>query len=648
MANRPDVSQTIELDRLNALHLADSAWACVTLRHGTMDGVLSMRRVSVTERFDFVGATLDGAVALHELESLGPFTLDESTVDGSFLLDRCVFRDDFTFERARIDGVVQIDDSTFARRARFLQATADATFSLNRVTLCAGASFSQGRYGLVQISHCVGTELDLSATTVSNGVLVENCRFSAGVNFDHGAYGPLELRGLAVGGPLGFEAVSASHVSISGTTFGDEVSFRRGRYDGAMYVGATTFERDVSFEEVDLAQGLMFDDVTFKGTVTFEQGTFRSPVLFRDTTFEGPVFFTDARFAGGVAFERTTFGDEARFAMSASRVQFVRATFSGAGNIMIADAQIELDECSFGGPTTLYAPWTDSGLVATELVSVRDTDLTNLTLAGVGLRHCMLSAAHNVDQLVIESPAVAFAAAPSGWKLSTRPPWVQHWTGRRVLLEEVLCRARRLPRPGRGWQAIVPADVGHVEVKPEEAARCYRELRKGLEDAKDEPGAADFYYGEMEMRRAAARGSERWLLTAYWLTSGYGLRAGRAIAALAALVAVATIFVALGGFAPPARPTGQIADTGARGPAAHWVTTEGKVTTSAPVVAPNTFRANLVPALTYSAESATVVFRGPDQRMPTLLGRWCQIVLRILGPVLLGLAVLSLRGRVKR
>jgi len=27
------------------------------------------------------------------------------------------------------------------------------------------------------------------------------------------------------------------------------------------------------------------------------------------------------------------------------------------------------------------------------------------------------------------------------------------------------------------------------------------ELRKGLEDAKNEPGAADFYYGEMEMRR---------------------------------------------------------------------------------------------------------------------------------------------------
>jgi hypothetical protein len=34
----------------------------------------------------------------------------------------------------------------------------------------------------------------------------------------------------------------------------------------------------------------------------------------------------------------------------------------------------------------------------------------------------------------------------------------------------------------------------------------YRALRKAREDAKDEPGAANFYYGEMEMRRHARPG----------------------------------------------------------------------------------------------------------------------------------------------
>ena len=42
-------------------------------------------------------------------------------------------------------------------------------------------------------------------------------------------------------------------------------------------------------------------------------------------------------------------------------------------------------------------------------------------------------------------------------------------------------------------------------LEPGQIAGLYRALRKGHEDAKDEPGAADFYYGEMEMRRLARR-----------------------------------------------------------------------------------------------------------------------------------------------
>ena len=64
----------------------------------------------------------------------------------------------------------------------------------------------------------------------------------------------------------------------------------------------------------------------------------------------------------------------------------------------------------------------------------------------------------------------------------------------------------------------------------------YRSLRKAREDSKDEPGAADFYYGEMEMRRLAAKrlSGERAILFAYKALSGYGIRASRALLALAA------------------------------------------------------------------------------------------------------------------
>jgi len=151
-------------------------------------------------------------------------------------------------------------------------------------------------------------------------------------------------------------------------------------------------------------------------------------------------------------------------------------------------------------------------------------------------------------------------------------------------------------------------------------------LRKGREDIKDEPGAADFYYGEMEMRRRArpsrdgnpgsrsrssSRGrAERGVLTAYWLVSGYGLRAWRAIAWLVALTALLAFAFHRIGFAQPPRPV------------SYWT------------------------SLLY-AFRATLSLTDSDVKL-TAWGKLLQGVLRLTGPVLLGLALLALRGRVKR
>ena len=63
--------------------------------------------------------------------------------------------------------------------------------------------------------------------------------------------------------------------------------------------------------------------------------------------------------------------------------------------------------------------------------------------------------------------------------------------------------------PRNDWRATTPKYSGWAdtrsaetaEVRPERLAGLYRQLRKAQEDTKNEPGAADFYYGEMEMRR---------------------------------------------------------------------------------------------------------------------------------------------------
>jgi hypothetical protein len=53
-------------------------------------------------------------------------------------------------------------------------------------------------------------------------------------------------------------------------------------------------------------------------------------------------------------------------------------------------------------------------------------------------------------------------------------------------------------------------------------------------------------------------------------------------------------------------------------------------------------------ALAFSAQSATNLVRTSPAHPLTLAGEWLQICLRLLGPLFFGLALLALRGRVKR
>jgi hypothetical protein len=121
---------------------------------------------------------------------------------------------------------------------------------------------------------------------------------------------------------------------------------------------------------------------------------------------------------------------------------------------------------------------------------------------------------------------------------------------------------RTMACPGlRQYWPELPLPAGQI-------GGLYRALRKRREDAKDEPDAADSYYGEMELRRHAGRpttdGStgnptgevyrgqvERAILTVYWLVSGYGLRAWQTLAWLAAVTAVFAVAFHLAGFARP-------------------------------------------------------------------------------------------------
>ncbi|WP_406396584.1 hypothetical protein [Streptomyces sp. NBC_00882] len=176
-------------------------------------------------------------------------------------------------------------------------------------------------------------------------------------------------------------------------------------------------------------------------------------------------------------------------------------------------------------------------------------------------------------------------------------------------------------------------------------AALYRQLRKAFEDGKNEPGAADFYYGEMEMRRHDRGGTsraERGLLHGYWLLSGYGLRASRALGWLA--VAILVTIMLLMGFGLPNDNSKQEA-TGTVPPGGGQVTFEiGKDDPHNPTG--NRFTGERFEnALNVTLNS--VVFRSADQDLTTA-GTYIEMTSRLAEPVLLGLAVLAIRNRVKR
>jgi uncharacterized protein YjbI with pentapeptide repeats len=435
-------------------------------------------------------------------------------------------------------------------------------------------------------------------------------------------------------------------------TFEGEADFRNSRFtDEASFQGAT-FEQAVTFAKTVFAcpatfaytageaedQGARRRETVFNGWADFRRVGFEAGAEFGGASFASRArlghatfgtanqraggSFEGARFArartvgpilvwGELGLDRAAFEAPVRISISAESVSCVGTIFLSRATLEIRFGDVSLAHSEFAYPSIVEGsearlqnydadqPLDDTALAAAldrdpevdwkpRIRSVRRANVANLTLADADLEHCCFEGAHNLDGLRFEGVDFAHTSGRG--------------TRRRMIAEE---RDPKVPR--------------------DRLARTYRALRKGREDNKDEPGAADFYYGEMEMRRQAKRkqsdphgatrtSSWEWaILYAYRAVSGYGLRASRAVLALAATVALFAIGFDLW---PGFKPDQQF----------------GK-------------------ALLFSAESTSSLFRAPSAPKGASLtdaGHVLQMGLRLLGPLFFGLAILALRGRVKR
>jgi hypothetical protein len=553
------------------------------------------------------------------------------------------FAGDARFDEVAFDGSVAFNQSHFQGVASFVQArhAGDAAFSGARFAAGArftGAAFSrQGRFD----GATFGGRASFELAGFGGDTTFDRVRFHGQARFDAARFA----------GRAGFRAAEfGDHAAFGAARFGEDARFDATRFDRSASFGDAEFAADARFESAGFVGGVAFDGARLHGDARFDEACFRDDATFAGASFGRRAGFRAAVFGGDAAFtaasfERTrelgplvvrerlvlddcVFGESVTVEAAAVALSARATTFAAGALLRVRWAEIALDMADFGRSSTLWGATTwrsrpdlHAGCVADarrieleprpRLITLRGAHVTGLALSNVDLRACRFFGAHGLESLSIES----------GCHWPHTPPG-RGCIGRDTIAEEHHWR-------GSGWDDAATQPPGWLRrrdgarpLAPPQVAALYRALRKAREDTKDEAGAGDLYYGEMEMRRHAAadretrRGraharSDHAILTAYWLVAGYGLKASRSVITLALVVLLASAGLHAWGFAPD----------------------------------PPYLR-----ALLYSMESTTSLVRAPAAPGLELsyAGEAIHMALRVLGPLLLGLTLLALRSRVKR
>ena len=460
--------------------------------------------------------------------------------------------------------------------------------------------------------------------------------FTGRARFVGSHWGDADFHGAGFAGSASFDdAVFDGKALFRNARFEDGGHFWRCTFHGATTFFGAVFTGTAAFARCTFADEASFADMQAKDVVESREMSFEQGADFTGTTFEQAGRLGPLRSPGTVTFDRCLFSRPVTIDADVDQLSFIGARFADTAVLRLQRTRLWLDGAILQGSTTVVSadiPPPDEDDVAPEdpgpdplplherelplgsgsVVALRGVDAGKVVLSGVDLSRCRFRGAYNLDKLRIQGRC-RFADTPRGVRLGWGWLPVWWWTRRQTIVEEHRWRSRR-PRRTEGWSSEYPTRPGGTigwgqPTHAEGLAAIYRQLRKAFEDAKDEPGAADFYYGEMEMRRLSPTTprSERLVLTLYWLFSGYGLRASRALLGLVGLVAVTTWLLTTRGF-----------------------------------VAPGTG----VEEALRSALNA-VVFRTSTESLTTT-GAYTEMVARLFGPILLALAVLSVRNRVKR
>jgi uncharacterized protein YjbI with pentapeptide repeats len=546
---------------------------------------------------------------------------------GTARLGRAQFTGPARFHAAQFSGPARFDHAEFSGPTWFYGAQFSGPPRFERAQFSDRASFNRAHF--------------------SGGAGFEEVGFSGEVTFhDAKFFGDATFDGAQFSGTAAFGAVDFhGDTGFRGARFSCNAGFREAKFHGDTGFDQAQFSRYAAFAEAEFRGRTIFNAVKFLGYAGFAGAQFSDYAGFTGARFEVASWFGPVVCAQAVDLSTARFMAPITMEIAARELRCVRTIWESTATIRLRYATANFNHAVFSSPVAVTAhpgTFTNAAAIVGEdqltnqrptmrVASVQGVDAAQLVLTDADLTDCLFSGAFHLDQIRLEGHCL-FASTPSDWH--HRGLWPMRWTRRRTLAEEHHWRAQSAgqlaPSPGhapspRQWRPGPHHPETGLTPNPEDVAALYRQLRKAFEDGKNEPGAADFYYGECEMRRHDRTGTpkgERHLLWGYWLLSGYGLRASRAFAWLLAAMSL-TVLLLMGVGLPSHEPDPALRGTWSQ--RMTWARAE------------KAFRVAV----------NSVVFRSSGQNLTTA-GTYIEMASRLLEFTLLALGALAIRGRIKR
>jgi hypothetical protein len=440
------------------------------------------------------------------------------------------------------------------------------------------------------------------------------------------------------------------------------------------------FESSVDFSSAQFDAHVYFQGVACRDVSYFERTMFNGPVSF-GTDYDGQTFTSTYLKAG--KFSGASFRHQSYFYFEYSNLPDYRFShFHGATDLVFTEVEsnpsevrnvpfiLSLYSARFEGDFRIKVEPSQTGLCILDLTDtyfeqpLKLTTNQPLLLSGTTIKQQLSLAGSRVLDSVgllslvnatLDAPLIldenvsllhCYMTGATGLQLlqvvGANPQWpVYH--RRRIIADEVLVRRGYYAgtfdnlgskdgrygmfgedRPNPDWYLDHSAHLRIDRLKCQSVESTYRQLRASLEESKAAPDAADFYYGEMEMRRSGrhTKPFDRVLLFAYWLAAGYGLRASRAAATYLSIVAVVTLMLVKA----------------------------QRVFITAPKMVGNdiNFHSYADVFLRVVMRSSVSFFAPVATSGFSAVGVATLLILRLVGPACLALAILALRARVQK